>query len=577
MNLPTVHGGHARHIAPDPTSDSCFNMIKGWLDKCRNNHPICAEANVATTRLLPKRTIHLGPETNDDIRILEYDSIGAPIGLPYVALSHCWGRSQHLVSTTTTLDDWKTNIPFNRLPPTFRDAINISRKLGFGYIWIDSLCIVQDDHKDWEMEGAKMAAIYNGADLVLAATGSIDGDGGCLFPRKSFITVTGSFPTGEPFEIYGRDAGRHSFFGWDAEPEFAKMSWNPVSGKLGDQEELLNYPLLTRAWCFQERLLATRILHFAKQEAMFDCLTCMDCECGVLSNHEDDPLVPPRRIMRTGHKYVTGTKSLRSSEATYAEKIARMNNTPIDTSNQEFLQHHELWRDLIVQYSQKQILHRTDGLPAIAGLATKWSSDLTGRYLAGVWEKDLLNHLRWYPSEEDTGQEVEYIAPSWSWLSIHRGVTWGLQSFEDAKFFVDVDYTRTDCHPSGLNPFGEVSCGYIFLTGCLTPMTMTLRSKSISLGQPAGKWRQPLDTPDSLSRLRKLIEPELFCLKLCSKTAGTPGHGDSCALVLMKAAADDLERQPREVREYELVFQRVGYLKNWELDGGAEAVGMYLI
>lgn len=477
---------------------------------------------------------------------------------PYIALSHCWGKSQHLISTTATIDDWKKNIPFSRLPRTFQDAINISRKLGFGYIWIDSLCIIQDDHSDWEREGAHMASIYNGADLVLAATGSIDGDGGCLFPRKTFTTVTGSFPSGEPFEVYGREVGMHNFFGWDAEREVFKTSWNSVSGPQGSRKELLNYPLLTRAWCFQERLLATRILHFAKEEAMFDCLTCIDCECGVLSSHEDDPLIPPRRIIRTGHKYVEGTRSLSSSEATYARMLARINKTPIDTSKEEFLQHHELWRDLIVQYSQKQITHRTDGLPAIAGLATKWSNDLTGRYLAGLWEKDLLNHLRWYPCEEDTGLEVQYIAPSWSWLSVHRGVTWGLNDFEDPEYFVDVDYTRTACHPSGLNPYGEISCGYIFLTGGLTPT-------------------QYLHTPDSSSRLRKINHPKFFCLSLCTRTAGTPGEGDSCALVLMEAAPEDLERQPKEVREFERVYQRVGYLKSWTRDAAAEAVGMYLI
>ncbi|KAL6407071.1 hypothetical protein AUP68_09897 [Ilyonectria robusta] len=575
MNLPAVRGGPTRHIAPDPSSDACFDTIKGWINTCKMTHKICTEAD-STVQSLPKRVIVVGNDSNDDIHLFEHDDSTQRINEPYIALSHCWGLSQHLVSKKSTIDGWKRNIPHNALPPTFQDAVSITRKLGIRYVWIDSLCIVQDDKNDWEIEAAKMASIYDGADLVLAATGSIDGDGGCLFPRTPYITIFGTGPTGKPFETYGRETSDHGMFGWSGSPEISKRSWNPVSGVQGGEEELAHYPLLSRAWCFQERLLATRILHFTKTEAVFDCLTCMECECGALTQHQDDPLVPPRRIIKTGHKYVDGTSSLAHSASPPTAPLPTFRET------KDFAQHHELWRDLVVQYSQKRITRQTDGLPAVAGLATKWSNNLTGRYLAGIWEWDLLDSLRWIPDEKDSGEDPQYIAPSWSWLSAQRGVTWGLESFDDPTYYVDIDYTRTKCHLSGLNPFGEVRSGYIFLIGCIMPVSFSFIGDGVFLQKTGHDRKKPFDRPDSLARLRKLATPDLFCLRFCTKESASAGDGDDCAMIVVKADQTDLARQPKDVRESKHVYQRLGFVKNyltreWRHAEDSEKVDMYLI
>ncbi|KAF7558234.1 hypothetical protein G7Z17_g193 [Cylindrodendrum hubeiense] len=575
--LPVVRGGPTKHIAPDPSSDACFDMIKGWIQTCRTSHQICAEADSKMARKLPKRVIVVGSDSNDDIHLFEYDDSTQRIDEPYIALSHCWGLSQHLVSTTSNIDSWKNNIPYNALPPTFQDAVSITRRLGIRYVWIDSLCIVQDDKKDWEIEAAKMASIYDEADLVLAATGSIDGDGGCLFPRNPHITLSGTFPTGEPFQIYGREISEHGMFGWSASPELAKRAWNPISGVQGGEEELAQYPLLSRAWCFQERLLATRILHFTKTEAVFDCLTCMECECGALTKHPDDPLVPPRRIIKTGHKYVEGTSSM-----SHTAPLSLIEPVSTSKEQKEFTQHHELWRDLMVQYSQKRITRKSDGLPAVAGLATKWSNQLTGQYLAGIWELNLLDGLRWLPDEKDSGEEPQYIAPSWSWLSAHRGVTWGLESFDDPKYYVDIDYARTRCHLSGLNPFGEVDSGYIFLTGHILHVSFSFIGDGVFLQKAGHDKKKPFERPDSLARLRKLKTADLFCLRFCTKESASAGDGDDCALVIMAADPTDLARQPKEVREFKHVYQRAGFIKNyltreWRHAEDSEQVDMYLI
>lgn len=568
--IPNLNGGTARHIDSNPSSESFFNLATEWINSCKTQHSICAEADSTTTRNLPKRVIDVGPDTNNGIRVFEHDDLLNRLDEPYTALSHCWGKSQHLTSThkNNTLDRWKQNIPFNLLPQTFQDAVVLTRKLNIKYVWIDSLCIIQDDGQDWEIEAAKMASIYNGADLVLAATGSTDGDGGCLFERAPFVTISGSFPDGGPYEIYGRASNSHAAFGWGAERGSYKGTENDILGEDPD------VPLLSRAWCFQERLLATRILHFTRYEAVFDCLTGMECECGALHEHADDFLVSPRRIIKSGHKYVENTRSVKGSTA---EVQARRHLPPPSQAEKGFSQHHELWRDMIVQYSTKSITYKKDGFPAIAGLATKWSNDITGRYLAGLWEKALLDGLRWSVTRKDSGKEHEYVAPSWSWLSVQREVEWGIASFDGMEYYVNVDYSRKKCHPkSDLNPFGEVSCGYIFLTGQITTMSYKLKGDTAWVYGEDGAY-QSLSRVDSLHRLRNLKATELFGLRLGTKTKHFPGRSDSCALVLMKAGAKDLARQPREVREFPNVYQRVHFLGGWELGEVSEEKEMYLI
>ncbi|KAM0354255.1 hypothetical protein ACHAPU_001299 [Fusarium lateritium] len=572
-SLPTVIGGLAGHIEPDPTTKSSFDKIKSWLKICKSKHAVCSAAEVSTKSQLPKRVVDIGPGTNDGIHIFTHDDSAERITEPYIALSHCWGKTQHLISTKGTLDQWKQNIPFGRFAKTFQDAIIISRELGIRYLWIDSLCIVQDDKQDWEIEAAKMASIYNGAELVLSATGSSDGSGGCLFQREPFVTVSGTSPEGKPFEVYGRKMAKHSAFGWNIDPrESSKGSSNPIIGTtISDAQE---HPLMTRAWCFQERLLATRILHYTKSEMIFDCLSSMECECGALERHENDPLVPARRIIKTGHKFITGTKSFRGTSTNPS--------VPLKGEIKEFIEHHELWRDLIVQYSQKNITKRSDGLPAIAGLATEWSNRLTGRYLAGLWERDLLNGLRWMPDEKDTGEEPQYIAPSWSWLSVHRGVTWGLESFEYDKYFVEVDFARTECPLSGHNKFGEVKSGYICLTGHVMPLTVSVNGDSVYLEKPGHAKRKPFERPDSLFRLKQLKTNDVWCLRLSTRLSTRNAWDDDAALVLVKAGEEALKRQPEEVRKFENVFQRVGYITNymtdaWNHKNDSKQMEMYII
>jgi hypothetical protein len=146
----------------------------------------------------------------------------------------------------------------------YRDAIDLTWKLGVEYIWIDSLCIVQDDADHKARELPKMGGIYGNAYLVIAATLAGHTDHGLYHPRSpSSFWVTD--PAGYPLKVRASHWNNHKI--WHAGQGF----W--VAPDL---------PLLYRAWAFQERLLARRVVHFSPAELVWECHTHVDCECGEL-------------------------------------------------------------------------------------------------------------------------------------------------------------------------------------------------------------------------------------------------------------------------------------------------------
>ena len=90
--------------------------------------------------------------------------------MKYIALSHCWGQTKVLVLMEHMLESMTRGIDWLRLPRTFQDAIVVTRRLGFRYLWIDSLCIIQDSHEDWIRESETMQNVYANCVLTVAAS-----------------------------------------------------------------------------------------------------------------------------------------------------------------------------------------------------------------------------------------------------------------------------------------------------------------------------------------------------------------------------------------------------------------------
>jgi len=150
------------------------------MSECLSSHPDCKDSLDASVPTLPKRLVKIS-----DGRPLKIQLYEPPEGQTghYTALSHCWGNQQIITTTCATFAERKDNIPLSALSKTFHDAVDISFRLGIHYLWIDSLCIIQDSTEDWERESSKMQQVYQNAILTLAATASSSGQGGLLIPR----------------------------------------------------------------------------------------------------------------------------------------------------------------------------------------------------------------------------------------------------------------------------------------------------------------------------------------------------------------------------------------------------------
>jgi hypothetical protein len=147
----------------------------------------------------PKRLLDVGRATSP-IRLI--DTQGKTF--QYAALSHCWGTGPQLTTTKSNWTKLTVNVSFNALPPLFQDAVIITRQLGLRYIWIDSLCIIQDSLRDWETESSKMGSIYQNSYITISATNSGDGSARCLAERQKPVKIPYENTTKKEFAIRAR-------------------------------------------------------------------------------------------------------------------------------------------------------------------------------------------------------------------------------------------------------------------------------------------------------------------------------------------------------------------------------------
>ena len=234
-----------------------FTIGRRWIQDCLDNHSRCASRVLNSQNpsikcdWIPTRVIDVGPIDGSREPYLLCDS---GIFRQYVTLSHCWGNAVTIQTTTETLPAHKDQIPLDKLTKTFRDAVMITRNLGFSYLWIDSLCIIQNDPKDWETESARMADIYGNSVLTIAASSSENSQAGCLFSRDVTPRIALNYPSNT------RPAG------------FVYVRRALKSFK----ETVDSGPLSRRGWVYQERLLSRRILHYCQDQLHWECQeTCL--------------------------------------------------------------------------------------------------------------------------------------------------------------------------------------------------------------------------------------------------------------------------------------------------------------
>lgn len=366
----------AEHHDPRKTQPtSSMETLKKWYRDCISNHKDCVP--IFDGSYLPSRLLDIGtPYSSGSAKLvtIEDGSIAERKSLydqapSYATLSHCWGKSQPLRLLKRNMRQLKEGVPRESLPRVFSEAFEVCWQLGIRYLWIDCLCIYQDSEEDWARESNLMGRIYSHAVINIAATGSDNCDG------RLFSSTTNNPSAG--------------VISWEIVPENAFIV---VENDIEWSKSFLNQPLLRRAWVMQERFLATRVIHFAKFELIWECRTTAATESYPI--HVPDVLRP------------------------FHDRRNRFWRT-------NFTEDDGVWSVLIQDYSKCELTFGKDKLVALSGLiSTLIGKGLArGRCWAGMWEADFPYCLLWTRAAMDKSKwqsvhSVNYRAPSWSWASL---------------------------------------------------------------------------------------------------------------------------------------------------------------
>jgi hypothetical protein len=328
-------------------------------------------------------------------------------GGKYLALSHCWGKSQMMLKTTNaTLADFTVQIPMSSLPNTYKDAFTVAKSIGIPYLWIDSLCIIQDDEADWHFQSAEMASIYRNAYLTIAAAASDNSDGGCFQDRKPSTVL--DFPESHWHYVSSPRAEPYGTKSSIPRPRNIPKFRGFVRRLPLVKDLILQSPLNERAWTFQETTLSKRVIYFTKDQLIWRCQEGFRSEDGYL-----------------GKKFALDHEHVRSSSYDLYNKKVQVQIRTGDP--RECAEIHDLrpsgdpWWEWVHDYSSRKLSYIKDRYAAFAGISVFYQ-DLNGcSIIAGLRSTHLPEDLLWIRSDSNSSHRFTE-APSWSWLSLNGPV-----------------------------------------------------------------------------------------------------------------------------------------------------------
>ena len=355
---------------------------------------------------------------------------GAGRNEQYVALSYCWGKAEThhgLKTTTANLLIHKEGIDFESLFQTLRDAVQIAKGLGFRFLWIDALCIVQDDDDDWNREAAMMCQVYSNAALTLIASGSSCSSEG-VFRYQDYSRAR---------TVGYKDSFVH------VRPDLSRDHSNSYNLDYDDE------PFSARAWTLQKAVLSNRALLFTQRELKWLCNEWRKCECASLCSRLDTEDAGDPRAFRLRSLF----------------------------EQQDLDEAYRKWQNIVEMFSRRQLSFDSDRLTALSGLAHRFADmlqdcfDRPDTYRAGLWEGHLPAALLWETGEDRDFQSVDlkrltrrprsWRAPTWSWASLEAPVLY--PPFIGLAYKVKVAACSTTTRTG--DPYGQILHGALTLVG----------------------------------------------------------------------------------------------------------------
>ena len=350
-------------LQADPSSVSSFDQYRTWLKACVDTHSECPGNELVD---LPHRVLEVMSDAGEPcLRLIETHQRKGR----YTALSHCWGTFGGLQTLKSCLDSHLIRIDKKDLSKTVHDAVIITRGLDLRFLWLDTLCIIQDDSEDWKRESSKMGSIYRQAHVTIAASGAQNGSEGCFFTRRSVpdpVAIPVTFPPRK---------------------ELTEINFKMHAGSVADG--LMDNPLSKRGWCLQELILSRRIINFGRDRVIWRCKEVLAAE---------------------------DYANLRQSQEGILDHRLQLQSHPLQGSGRYS------WFAVIQDYTRRKLTKESDKLYAIDGLANLFRSSINGPYCYGLWLRHIHEGLLWMSSDGQMQRPRLRRAPSWSWASLDGAI-----------------------------------------------------------------------------------------------------------------------------------------------------------
>jgi hypothetical protein len=349
---------------------------------------------------------------------------------PYATLSHCWGKTQHIKLRNCNFDQFCKGLKVRDLPTSYREAITVCRYLGFRYLWIDSLCILQDSKQDWQQEASAMENIYGQGALNIATAAAAESTEASFGRRETTLISPLSV------QVQGEDA---------------KICRYHCFNDATFDRDVGHSPLIRRAWVVQERWLSPRTLFLTASQLWWECRGLRACEA-----------------FPDGYPNVRPDWGCAAGDYTDLAVV------------------YDAWDHLSTSYSRCGLTVPSDKMVACSGIARSYQKLLpSDRYVAGFWLSQLPLALCWSIAEGRGHRPSSYRAPSWSWASIDGPI----DTFASASKSYDAEETKTLCrlvdvvtYPGSSDPMGPLVGGCISLKARVTEIGSVIGARSIRMG-----------------------------------------------------------------------------------------------
>lgn len=455
---------------------------------------------VASFTAPPSRLIDLGLE---DGRLRLVDTNGKTF--EYSALSYCWGGDQNYMTKQARLTKYYETLEIPQEAKTIHDAVMVTRQLGLRYLWIDALCIVQDNQDDINKELARMPDIYKGSNVTIVAASARASSTGFLETRNPKVE------------------------------RMVRLPYRCPNGELGTAflyrltPHQKSPPIDGRAWTLQESLLAPRIIEFG-----IDTLKW--------------------RFYKSGESY--GAAWYSPSKTSWPlndinNAMHKWDSTVIEYSKRQLSKE----SDRLVALSAiaadfAHILNKNFGVEDATYAAGLWSR--------GFWDGDFGRQLLWHAPYDAIPQPrpQQYQAPSWSWASMKGPISFPLR--DDLRLKISAHLLAVELRTPDLK-YGQVTGGKIWVEGRLKsaiwmpdkmsledPTTAILKGKKLASVRLDAEW-----DPKSQGST-------VWCLEGATSFTGPATHQggsnseETIGLVLCLCDDEDV---------YKKTFHRVGYFE----------------